>query len=552
MSDLHDALDREARRVHTSDDAITWVRNLAHQQHRRRRITAALVAFAITGASVGLAYSAFGGKPGNRPTGPATTGQILPIWPSGTAKDIDRLQQQVDEGHQPYWITDPEIVAEIFAREVMGWNNGNFEVDVYPSKVQTAQHVVIWNPRLSKEVGAPEPLRTTLAMQRWRGRADGIFVIMRAETDILDLRSPTPGQDIRGAEELTFSGSLQGISQRLLELSLAMSIEGGRAFASYEMFPSEVEIAEGEELPSSPPPGDPLSGELRTGTSVVTPGPDGEFADPVSLPRKVPPFPGVSVFVEHGGGNKVAVEAFRLGDVTPTSDSPMPGPTPTGDDATPAPVLVEVADGTGNLNATSYLGFLLQDRGRGTHHGGYSIVATIDPTTGDFIGMERTEVIDRTVISSVPGAENEAERLRRLFFPDAEIRARIPGSGSAPIEIHLGRDFLVTEDEGLAVFNFVEDFLDHRFSGSRAERYLSPEALRLYESGRGGLSLYGYFSHEVGDEVGVRALHEEEDGSWRAVVALSGDRTHFETLEVMRVSDTDMTQWTITYAERNS
>jgi len=549
MSDLRESLDREARRIAADAGALSTTYRRVERQRSRRRVVSGAIALAVATTGVLVAVRSFqsqGGSP--RPAQQPATRQP-PIWPSfgvgaNDAEAIDALQAQVDQGHQPGFLS-PEIVGQMFAMEIMEWERGDIETRV---SEDGPVRVAISNPSLAGSMG---DVRTILTMERWRGRDEGIFVIMRAETDILDLRSPTPGQDIRGAEELTFSGSLQDISQRLLELSLAMSIEGGRAFASYEMFPSEVEIAEGEELPSSPPPGDPLSGELRTGTSVVTPGPDGEFADPVSLPRKVPPFPGVSVFVEHGGGNKVAVEAFRLGDVTLTSDSPVPGPTPTGDDATPAPVEVEVADGTGDLDATSYLGLLLQDRGRGTHHGGYSIVATIDPTTGDFVGMETTEAIDRTVISRVPGAEDEAERLRRLFFPNAAIRGRIPGSGSgAPIEIHLGRDFLVTEEEGLAVHNFVLDFLDNRLAGGRAERYLSPEALRLYESGQGGLSLYGYSSHEVG----VRALHEEEDGSWRAVVALSGksDDTHYESLELTRVSDDDMTQWTITYAERNS
>jgi hypothetical protein len=332
-------------------------------------------------------------------------------------------------------------------------------------------------------------------------------------------------------------------------LGLSISIEGESSFGSYE----RITPKEAEETVSPPNPGssEDLPKDFRsTSTTQLVPGPDGEFAASVPVPEAVPSSPGVSVFVQSTAGEKLTVESFRLGSRPSSEGSPMPGPTPTGDDAAPAPVQVEVADGTGNHHATSYLGFLLQDRGRGTHHGGYLIVATIDPTTGDFIGIETTEVIDRTVISFDQGEEDEAERLQQLFFPDAEIRERVPGSGSgAPIEIHLGRDFLVTEDEGLAVYDFVEEFLDRRFSGSRAERYLSPEALRLYESGRGGLSLYGYFSQEVGEDWGVRGLHEEDDGSWRAVVALNG---RFETLELMRVSDTDVTQWTITHAERNS
>ena len=556
MSDLHDQMEREARRIEAAPDALTKTHARALSRQRQHRLLSGLIAFAMAATGIFVAVRTF--DPTGEPAGPrpaGSTGSTLPIWPSpgiGTdAAYLDGIQRQVDQGHRAGFLS-PEIVAQMFAMEVMGWERDDIEVAVRGDEPVQA---LIANPSVSSAAGATSDVRTILTMERWRGREDGIFVITHADAEILNLRAPTPGQPIPAADEMTFSGAIEGISQRLLALSLSISIEGESSFGSYE----RITPKEAEETLDPPKPGSSgdLPKELRgTGSIEIVPGPDGGFATAVPVPEAFPSSPGVSVFVQNATGEKLTVESFRLGPTASREGAPIPGPTPTSDDATPAPVQVEVADGTGDPHASSYLGVLLQDRGRGTHHGGYSIVATIDPTTGDFIGMERTKAIDRTVISRVPGADDEAERLRQLFFPDAEIRGRVPGSGSpAPIRIHLGRDFLVTEAEGLEVFNFVEDFLETRLFGGRAERYLSPEALRLYESRRGGLSLYGYFSHEVGeDSAGVRALQEEADGSWRAVVALTGkgNGTRFETLELTRVSDTDITQWTITYAERNA
>ena len=398
MSDLREPLEREARRIHGAPDALGRIRARTQSRQRTHRLVSALVALTVAATGILVAVRTFtptseGG--GARPAYQPPDEGRLPVWPSfgagaGDVAAIDSIQQRVDEGHQPGYLS-PEIVAQMFAMEVLEWERSGIEANV---QGDDPVQVAISNPMLD---GPLADVTTTLTMERWRGYDDGIYVITSTDTEILDLRSPTPGQDVRGAEELTFKGSLEGISQRLLDLYLTMSIEGASSIIS--------------------------RGERGTITAepAARPSADGEFETTLAMPE-APPAPGISVFVR-SRDLKIAVEAFRLGPAAPASPVPPErGPTPTSDDATPAPVQVEVADGTGDLHATSYLGVLLQDRGRGTHHGGYSIVATIDPTTGDVSGIDTTEVIDRTVISCVPGADDEAERLRRLFFPDAEIR----------------------------------------------------------------------------------------------------------------------------------
>lgn len=534
MSDMHEALDREARRVNASEEAVALVRRLAQLNQRRRRIAIGIVALAITGAGLGLSYAAFDHSGAKRPAAGPTLSSPGPTRPSF------RIDNHTGLKSLSYKVSF--IVSDMF--DASGFSEGSTavrdrtEIRFGPEGEEGARTLA---RRLLP--GAPVRGGVPPGMEIGNGVPDVVLVLGR---DYKDYRLATAIDAYEMAEQFVATRNNGAESEKYLAPEAAAQYEqheGGLQLYSYWPEGQEFSISGPMVLPVSWNKGEnvqnPTLGLRVSATQTPKPvtNPDDHFFTFQELIQE-------NLLLElQDDGRFLVVDAWRL-------PLPAPSPTPTGDEPIPAPVQVEVADGTGNPHATSYLGLLLQDRGRGDHHGGYSIVATIDPTTGDFIGMEKTETIDRTVISRVPGANDEAERLRRLFFPDAEIRGRIQGSESgAPIEIHLGRDFLVTEEEGLAAFNFVDDFLTHRLVGSRAERYLSPGALRLYESGRGGLSLYGYSS----DEVGVRALHEGAAGSWRAVVALSGDRKgyEFETLELIRVSDTDISQWSITYAERN-
>lgn len=284
---------------------------------RRRRVGNALLSTVLV---AGLGVAAFAGARelvGDRAVGPRPAqqpqeGTVIPIWPSiglgsSNVAAIDGIQQQVDEGHQP-WRMSPQIVGEVFGMEVMKWERGDVEASVRGDDPVT---VAIANPSLADAMG---DVRTLLTLERWRGREDGIFVVTHVETDILKLRSPVPQQEIAGVDEVTFAGSLQGISQRLLGLEIAPSIEGGFSFGTTGDLPSQGETTEEGEFTGSP-----------SGISfqqIITPGPDGEFEAKVSMPDDVPANPGVSVFVQSLDGKRIAAEAFRLGPATPLPPLP--------------------------------------------------------------------------------------------------------------------------------------------------------------------------------------------------------------------------------------
>ena len=103
MSDLHGPLDREARRVRGTDDALESVRRRLERRRRTRRVAAGALALAIGGSGLALAYTAFRpgaeGGPSAAPTagptgspipGPTTTGVPLP-GPTPTGHEPLRL-----------------------------------------------------------------------------------------------------------------------------------------------------------------------------------------------------------------------------------------------------------------------------------------------------------------------------------------------------------------------------------------------------------------------------------------------------------------------------
>ena len=78
MPDLHDSLDNEARRVRSEPGALGDVLDRANRRRRTRRITSGILALAIAGGGIGLAFAAFRStdqlQPGTGPVpGPSVT-----------------------------------------------------------------------------------------------------------------------------------------------------------------------------------------------------------------------------------------------------------------------------------------------------------------------------------------------------------------------------------------------------------------------------------------------------------------------------------------------
>lgn len=316
MDDLRTLLRDKAEEMRLDSEMPAGLKTRA----RRRRIQTATLSAVVV---AGLAMAALAGadqllqeRLGLRPAEDVPSAdQTLPIWPSiGVGADaaaIDAIQEQVDLGHQP-WYLSPEIVAQVFAMEVMEWKRTEVETSV---RGDDPVQVVISNPTLAAEADAPSDIRTILTMERWRGREDGIFVITRAATDVLDLRSPTPGQDVRGVTELTFAGSAHVYGPGSEEpLFITVNIGGASSFA-----PGDLPAGTGDE-----PPG------FFSFEPAVKPSADGEFETNQAMPEAAPA-PGISVFVVIPQG-KLAVEAFRLG---PPVQLPPP---PTETEVLPDPV----------------------------------------------------------------------------------------------------------------------------------------------------------------------------------------------------------------------
>ena len=169
--------------------------------------------------------------------------------------------------------------------------------------------------------------------------------------------------------------------------------------------------------------------------------------------------------------------------VRPANDpqaGPTPGPTPTGDRATPGAVKVELFNASTDSNVLPYLTSLLR-HGRGAHHGGYS-VTTISETEGSEV----------SVIIHALGYAEEAERVARLFFPEADIRPGDPHP-LVPLRIVVGEDFARRHAQALDAFAFVREFGAARSDADRADLFLGTEAASYYHAGENdGGSLYGY------------------------------------------------------------
>jgi hypothetical protein len=297
VDELRTSLRNKAEEMRLDPEMPPGLRKRARRRRAGNALLASVLALSIGTAAFAGARLLVAHRPEPRPAGPPA-GQTLPIWPSvGADADvayIDGIQQQVDSGHQPAYLS-PQLVAEMFAMEVMGWKQADIVATVLGEE---PVQVVISNPQLGVASDTPNDVRTVLTLARWRGREDGVFVVARAESAALDLRSPTPAMVIADAQTLTFTGKVRVFGPGGENLTrVAVNIEGSYSFASGPITDAEQPTIE----------------DLDDRDSPVAPSPDGDFELTVAMPEEYPSAPGVSVFVQRSGGGNLAVEAFRLG-----------------------------------------------------------------------------------------------------------------------------------------------------------------------------------------------------------------------------------------------
>jgi hypothetical protein len=89
MTDMHDDLDREARRVIADPDALGGVRRRADKHRLVHRVATGALALAIGGAGIGLAYAAFRSPSSGRPAaGPSASPTPGPTPTQGGATSL--------------------------------------------------------------------------------------------------------------------------------------------------------------------------------------------------------------------------------------------------------------------------------------------------------------------------------------------------------------------------------------------------------------------------------------------------------------------------------
>lgn len=187
------------------------------QRSRRRRVgnvvLSGILLLGVTAAGIVGVSRLLEDLPPSRPAvnPPAFVpgeGYGLPIWPVGTTEELDRIQQEVDEGHQPWRRDDPRTVGQIFAVDVMGWDIDDVEASVRGDDPIT---VTISNPAFLEESGMEADVRTLLIMERWRGRDNGILVVTEASSDSITLDRPARGQSVSPNGVVRFSGFVDSV-----------------------------------------------------------------------------------------------------------------------------------------------------------------------------------------------------------------------------------------------------------------------------------------------------------------------------------------------------
>jgi hypothetical protein len=240
---------------------------------RRRRAANAVLAGTVT---VGLALGAFVGARAlldetavPQPTRPGgTTEEFYPFIYPPTLEELEVTREQVAQGSMPMW-TEPEGAAILFAVNTMGWDMNDVKVDVQDHDDEIT--AVISNPRMSRSAGSGRDLRTTLFMFRVPEPGPRMYAVLAAQADGLELEPIGPEAEFGAEGRVGFRGSLGFIPEGA---RVVLSVDGG-------------------------PP-------------VSVPAPDGVFEVETQAPAPLGPSTLISMAVQDGSGNTVALTSSRV------------------------------------------------------------------------------------------------------------------------------------------------------------------------------------------------------------------------------------------------
>jgi hypothetical protein len=381
--------------------------------------------------------------------------------------------------------------------EVMHWEREDVRVEAADPDTSGFAVASISNPALASEAETPT-VTTVLEMERWRGRPDGIFVITKATSDAISIERPLQYEDFGPAP--VFEGNLAMVPDGVLAIG-AWKHDLSRIYA----FAPPKEHFKFDLADRRRPESGPVHEDWPWGSHSIA------SVRLIHAPGFLPLSNGEAEEPWGPDGPVLAMSAYRLGQYLPDPESPtggetpVPGPTPTGDDETPAPVKIVIEDRTGANKTLNYAYAWIEARGRGTDHGGYDVGEAYN---SGFEGSQETSVaptltgdpIPITTIYCEPQYDAEAARMQRLLFPGARISREPPDDGvnvdygdhQPALRVELGQDFAERHRQAMDAYWFLGDFgLAREVESPRAYSFVTEEAARAYREGP-ELSMYEY------------------------------------------------------------
>lgn len=462
MSDLHDELDREARRVRGDTADLARVHRRAERLRNRRRVTTAIVALAVGGAGLAVSYAAFSGPRADRPA----AGPTQSATPSDD-KPSFRIDNHTGVKSLPYKVGF--VVGHMF-------DTSGFSEESVPIRETTGirfrdegeEGAHILEQQLLPGAPVREGVPPGLDVEQPQGGADVVLIL---GSDYTSYPLATAVRALELAERFAARREAGSGAEGFLSPTAADQYErhdDGLQLYSYWPEGQSFDVSGPMELPE-----DWVTGQndphLTFGVRIVAT----QRPQRLENPDEETSFFTFQEIIEEDMNLELQDDgSFLVSDVQrlPTP-APGPSPTPTGDDATPAPVAIELEDGTG-VSFAEYAREWIDALGRGAHHGGYQIAGDI---------AEAGEVVPTTTIYSDPLHDEEATRMERILFPGAEISGQLPDDGPG-IQVVLGEDFAQRHTEALAAFDVVGAFGNARIEGSPvAKDFLTQAAARYYE-----------------------------------------------------------------------
>ena len=243
------------------------------RRSRRRRVangalaglTAAAIAAGIVVAGRAALTRTVGAPPEVAPGGVGQSGAAsYPFIYPETQEVLEATQAEVAQGSMPMW-TDPEGVAILFAVNVMGWDMDDVVVEA------DRETVTIRNPAVSETVRHKDGLPTTLHLFEVPGADPPVYAVLAAVTEVMRLEPLGPDDHVGEDGTIGFRGNLGFVP------------EGARITLTIDAEP-------------------PVSVQV----------PDGAFEIQAPLGGPLGPSTLISVALQDGSGNTIALTSSRL------------------------------------------------------------------------------------------------------------------------------------------------------------------------------------------------------------------------------------------------